>query len=313
MPKHFFMAGTAENLSALMNECCRGKRHYQAISREEIGQVLARGTREDGGRLLVLSDESRLLGACHFFASHKGRQGYIAYLLSLPGEERLVWPALLDAAHDALSRASTISIGSPYTPLYQAVEGRFQPLWGSTETLEVCHADTLLKDFLQHRGYNIGEDYVTMTKQLREAQEGYAPQSVLPPAGATLELLRGEECWYNAYDWYGQNSLGEFGRRNNSLMVLLLRRGHYILGHTAWYPMRHVGGVALCDFEVSTEHRRRGLGVLLLTQTLHQLVREGYFECELLVNPRESPLALALYHKYGFRDAATWHEMIRHS
>lgn len=313
MPKHFFISGTAENLSALMNECCQSKRHYHVVSREEIGKLLARGTRETLGKLLVLSDESRPLGACHVFASNKGQHGYIAYLLSLPGEEHLVWPVLLDAAHSALSRASTITIGSPYTPLYQAVEGRFQPLWGGTETLEVCGTDVLLKEFLLHRGYTIREDYVTMTKQLLEVQEDYSPRIKSPPASAVLELLRGDDCWYNAYDWYGQNSAGEFGLRNNSLMVLALRRGHHIIGHTAWYPMRHAGGVALCDFEISKKHRGRGLGSLLLTHTLHQLGREGYLTCELFINPRQSPLAQALYHKTGFRDAVTWHEMIRHS
>jgi len=312
MPKHFFITGTAENLSALMNECCQGKRHYHMVSREGIGKLLARGTREAAGKILVLSDESRPCGACHVFASNKGQEGYIAYLLSLPGEEHLVWPVLLDAAHSALSRAGNITIGSPYTPLYQAVEGRFQPLWGTTETLEVCSTDILLKEFLLHRGYALREDYVTMTKQLIGAQEDSALRMGAPPAGTVLELLRGDDCWYNAYDWYGQNSAGEFGLRNTSLRVLVLRKGHYIIGHTAWYPLRDAGGVALCDFEVSKKHRGRGLGSLLFNHTMRQLVLEGYLTCELFINPRQSPLAQALYHKAGFRQEALWHEMIRH-
>jgi len=312
MPKHFFITGTAENLSALMNECCQGKRHFQAVSREEIGKLLSRGTKEEAGKILVLSDESGPRGACHIFASNKGQQGYIAYLLAMPGEEHLVWPALLDAAHSALSRASTITIGSPYTPLYQAAEGRFQPLWGTVETLEICSTDILLKEFLLRRGYAIIEDYVTMTKQLLEVQEDYSPRIKSPPAGAVLELLRGDDCWYNAYDWYGQNSAGEFGLRNASLRALVLRKGHRIVGHTAWYPMRHAGGVALCDFAVSKKHRGRGLGSMLFNHTMRQLVLEGYLTCELFIDPRQSPLAQTLYHKAGFREAALWHEMIRH-
>ncbi|MBS3873574.1 MAG: GNAT family N-acetyltransferase [Firmicutes bacterium] len=311
MPKHFFVTGEEESLSALMNACCQGKRNYSTVSRNEIRQILARGRRGTAGKLLMLSDEHRPLGACHVFTLGKERQGYLAYLLSVPGEEHMVWPLLIDAAHSALSAATSITIGSPYTPLYQAVEGRFQPLWGGTETLEVSGADTLLKEFLWQRGYVDRENYVTMTKQLSFLEQDSTLSLRLLPDGLVFEILRGDDCWYNAYDWYGQNSAGEFGLRNESLSAYVLRKGHRIIGHTAWYPMLQAGSAALCDFEVRREARGQGIGKLLLRHTLQQLRRDGYRTCELFVNPRQSPEAHALYHRASFQDEATWHELTR--
>ncbi|MBS3937259.1 MAG: GNAT family N-acetyltransferase [Peptococcaceae bacterium] len=291
----------AQNLVTLMNVVCQHKRYFVPVNIETINQTLRRGTRKRFGSLIVLGDERLLKGACHVFYDASGQVGHMAYLLSLPGEEGTTWPLLLKAALKHLPRAIKISIGSPYTPLYHAVEGRIQPLWGSTENLEVYSEDTLLIKFLAENGFAPQEHYFTMSKALP------APVCAI---GYPFEILRGAECWYNAYSWYGRSSAEEFGLRNAALSVLVQKIGHVVEGHTAWYPLRARARAALCDLEVAATRQGQGLGRALLTHTLEQMELDGYTSCELFISPTQSPHAYALYHSSGFTIEATWYEMV---
>lgn len=291
----------AQNLVTLVNVACQHKRYFVPVNIETINHTLRRGTRKKLGSLLVLGDERLLRGACHVFYDAREEVGHMAYLLSLPGEEETTWPLLLKAALKHLPRATKISIGSPYTPIYHAVEGRIQPLWGSTENLEVHSKDTSLIKFLAENGFANQEHYFTMSKALCGSACSI---------GCHYEILRGNDCWYNAYSWYGRTSAEEFGLRNTELSVLVQKIGHVVAGHTAWYPLRARARAALCDLEVATTRQGQGLGRALLTHTLAQMKLDGYTSCELFISPTQSPHAYALYQSSGFTIEATWYEMV---
>jgi len=283
-----------------MNIACQQKRYFSPVTPEILRNRLGRQERNLRERLLVLDDGSSLIGACHVFYDCDEQIGYIAYLLSLPGEERTVWPPLLRAALSTFPRGQIVSMGSPYTPVYQSLEGRIQPLWGSTESLEIHSRDSLLIEFLAENGFTTKEHYFTMSKALTTSTR----------VDRDFELLRGADCWYNGYSWYGKTSSEEFGLRNEELSVLVQKKDGIVEGHVAWYPLRVLGRVAMCDLEVAAGKQRRGLGRALLLAALSQIHLAGYTSCELFLSPAQSPQALRLYLSEVFVVEEIWYEMV---
>ena len=282
------------DIAVFINTAAAGKRHFLPVTDREFASILDRDTTYGFKGLFVARDAGHVVGVTHAFRDHN--QGFIAYLIALRPD---VTELLLATAEDYLRSASTIHVGSPETPLYHTVEGRFQPLWGSTEILEVSAGDQLLIELLRRSGYRVTETHVSLSLDLKT----FSPLNSLPFPG---EYLRGEECWYNAYSWYKQSSSQEFGQRNKALRVMLLRNNEKIKGHIAWYPMRDGLAAALCDLEVAMPFRGRGLGKLLLHAGLLQMRVEGFSQVELHTHPEQSAVANLLYKKTGFTLDATW-------
>ena len=288
--------GDLQDIVAYINSAAANKRNFAPISDLEFATILGRDATYGYQGLFFAQDAGAVVGVAHAFRD--GTQGFIAYLLALcPNATNL----LLTAAEDYLQTAATIYVGSPETPLYHTVEGRFQPLWGSTEMLEVSSDDHNLIELLQKRGYSQTETHVSLVLDLKVYSP---PDSVLPFQG---EYLRGDECWYNAYSWYKQSSDQEFGKRNNELRVMLLRQNEKIKGHIAWYPMRDGLTAALCDLEVAIPFRGRGFGKSLVHAGLMQMAAEGFSRVELHTNPADSAVANELYKNTGFTLDATWY------
>lgn len=272
------------DIAVFLNTAAAGKRHFSPVTDREFASILDRDTTYGFKGLFVARDAGYIVGVTHAFRDHN--QGFIAYLVAQSPE---VSDLLLSTAEDYLRPASTIHVGSPETPLYHTVEGRFQPLWGSTEMLEVSAGDQFLIELLRRSGYRVTETHVSQSLDLKTFSP---PNAALPFMG---EYLRGEECWYNAYSWYKQSSSQEFGQRNKALRVMLLRNNEKIKGHIAWYPMRDGLTAALCDLEVAIPFRGKGLGKLLLHTGLLQMAAEGFSRVELHAHPEHSAVANLLY------------------
>lgn len=342
------VAGTARDgasLAELMNIACRDKRNFTPVTEQSLQALWGRNPAyASAGLLLAKNDDGTLLGATHALYDADTEKGYLPFLLSRPGDESYVWPLLLTASERYLEKAAHVTIGSPYTPLYSALEGRFQPLWGTTEMMEPVETDEKLLAFLRERGFRLRRKHLTMTKVInggidspqRHREHGGEPRetrgTVLETGGTEtggtvlrgnigdqvraktkrtvpFVFLQGAECWQNNYDWYGATAAEEFGQPNYALNVLVAREDYHVMGHIAWYAMRQRGKAAICDLEVAKRHRRQGIGAYLVHSALAYLAERGFDEIELCTTPAESRAAYRLYLKYGFTPACAWIEM----
>ena len=335
------VAGTVSDgasLAELMNIACRDKRNFTPVTEQSLQALWSRNPAyASAGLLLAKSDEGTLLGATHALYDADAKKGYLPFLLSRPGVEERVWPLLLSACERYLEealRVTSVTIGAPYTPLYCAREGRFQPLWGTTEVMEPVETDEKLLVFLGERGFRLRRKHLTMTKVInggidspqRHREHGGEPRetrgTVLETGGTVLRgnigdqvraktkrtvpfvFLQGAECWQNNYDWYGATAAEEFGQPNYAA-----REDYRVMGHIAWYAMRQCGKAAICDLEVAKQHRRQGIGSYLVHSALAHLAERGFSEVELCTTPAQSRAAYRLYLKCGFTPACAWLEM----
>ena len=322
------VAGLADDgaiLAELINIACGDKRNFTPVTEQTLQALWSRNpTYANAGLLLVKDDNGALLGATHALYDSDAQIGYLPFLLSRPGHEDRVWPFLLSASEQYLKKASRLTIGSPYAPLYCALEGRFQPLWGTTEIMEPAETDAKLIAFLRERGFRLQQTYLTMTRATNgenkrdgsfcySKQEEPSPLFTLfqkePSPLFSLDRLQGAECWENNYLWYGQTAAEEFGLYNPALNVLLVRDHYRVIGHITWYPMRQANKAAICDLAVAKRHRGRGIGAYLLYSVLTRLYELGFSEVELCMTPTRSKAAYRLYLRAGFGPAATWLEM----
>lgn len=292
-------------LAELMNKCCTSKRGFSRVTEGQLKEIWNRSNVQDVPGLVMVRHGGEVVGAVHGLYEPHDRTGYIAFILSLPGLEERVWPLLLSAVETNLNKAQVIRFGSPHTPLYQAAEGRFKPLWGSTEVLEVNSTDTKMLKFLELNGYVRQHEYVTMAKDL----ESLPVLNGIASLGKS-ERLQGDDCWYNAYSWYGKSSAEEFGLRRKELRAVVLRQDHEVLGHVAWYPLEQ-GVAAICDLEVTRAFRGQGLGKYLLHLALIDIREAGFESVELHTSRLLSPVGYALYQTTGFSVVATWVELAK--
>jgi len=301
------IAGTTRDgriLADLINIACRDKRNFTPVTEQTLETLWSRNlAHANTGLLLATDDNGTLLGVTHALYDPDAQKGYLPFLLSRPGHEDRVWPLLLSASERYLDKASHVTIGSPYTPLYCALEGRFQPMWGTTETMEPAETDEKLIAFLKERGFRLQHTHLTMTRT-----KGTVP--FVPPL-VPLVLLQGAECWENHYDWYGSTALEEFGQPQFALNVLVAREDYQVIGHIAWYAMRQRGKAAICDLEVVKRHRRQGIGAYLVQSALMRLAESGFSEVELCTTPAVNTAAHRLYLRNGFMPVASWLEMSR--
>ncbi len=293
------------NLAELINIACAGKRNFTPVTEESLLTLWSRNPEyAHNGLLLVRDDNGGLLGATHALFDGCTRTGYLPFLLSRPGLEASVWPLLLSAGERHMHRASRILIGSPYTPLYCALEGRFQPLWGTTEVMEPEQNDEQLVGFLKAQGFRPRYTHLAMTIDLKPL-----PTLDNPRPEDRWEILQGEECWLNNYVWYGGSAAEEFGQYNPALHVLLVREDYNVVGHIAWYPMRESHKAAICDLAVMRRHRRQGIGSYLLRRALACMLQLGFSQAELCTTRNLGSAAYKLYLAAGFQTATAWLEM----
>ena len=313
------IAGTARDgkiLAELINIACRDKRNFTSVTEQALETLWSRNpAHASTGLLLATDDNGALLGATHALYDSDAQRGYLPFLISRPGFEDRVWPLLLSASERYFHQASRVTMGSPYTPLYCALEGRFQPLWGTTEIMEPAETDEKLIAFLKERSFRLQHAHLTMTKETRGTRtKGTVPCVPLTKRTVPcvpLILLQGAECFENYYDWYGSTAPEEFGQPQSALNVLVAREDSQVIGHIAWYAMRQRGKAAICDLEVAKRHRRQGIGAYLVQSALTRLAESGFSEIELCTTPAVATAAHSLYLRTGFVPAAAWPEMSR--
>jgi len=303
------IAGTARDgkiLAELINIACRDKRNFTPVTEQALEALWSRNpAHASTGLLLAMDDNGTLLGATHALYDSDAQRGYLPFLISRPGFEDRVWPLLLSASERYFDKASRVTMGSPYTPLYCALEGRFQPLWGTIEIMEPAETDEKLIAFLKERGFRLQHTHLTMTKETR----GTRTKGTVP--FVPLILLQGAECFENYYDWYGSTATEEFGQPQSAINALVAREDHQVIGHIAWYAMRQRGKAAICDLEVAKLHRRQGIGACLVQSALTRLAESGFSEIELCTTPAVATAAHSLYLRTGFVPVVAWLEMSR--
>jgi GNAT superfamily N-acetyltransferase len=167
-----------------------------------------------------------------------------------------------------------VYVGGPAQPCYGTVEGLHPPFFGASQQMGVSVHDTLLINFLAHRGYRVFDaGDVTLTLKLTPRVQPLVPD--LTALGLRLLFVSHEQPFQGKeppgreeYTLYGANGGAPYWG------FLLVNGDNLLQAHISCYPMRQAGRVAIGGFWVVPSLRGHGLGRYLLDQLLYTLSQD---------------------------------------
>jgi GNAT superfamily N-acetyltransferase len=209
-----------------------------------------------------------------------------------------------------------VHVGGPTQPCYGTVEGPRPPFFGSTQQLGISVHDTLLINFLAHRGYRITDPgTVSMRLKLTPRPKPTLPDLAalglrLVPVSHVMPFSGHEPKGREEYSLYGEND-GDpyFG-------YVLVTGDNLLQGHISWYPLKEVGRAAIAGFWVAPSLRGHGLGRYLLDLALYDLIHAPppngvYHSVEVQTHLIQHSQADALYERRGFEVEMAWVNLVK--
>ncbi|MFQ5654797.1 MAG: GNAT family N-acetyltransferase [Planctomycetota bacterium] len=231
------------------------------------------------------------------------RLGYLAAIAVDPlMRRRGIGSALLESLSGVLEgrfgAPRIVADGRGYNPFYGNLHAPLPPPWGTPEGPAIPQEEVGTRAFF--RGLGFREEATAWTFALSPGEA--LPLSVDPGIAETVE-----EQDYQPL--LGTAEGISFPVRNRSRTWVAVR-GELQRGALIAYPLSAPGARperwGIYSLEVDEASRAHGLGRLLLGALLGRLRERGVAELEVLVLPYESPAALRLYQRAGFRKAAAW-------
>jgi GNAT superfamily N-acetyltransferase len=278
------------------------------------GLILAWHEGQDGASQLVgLVHAFRPVPKNGLYAKWEPRHDLALLYVDPAHRRRGIGSRLLRAAENWLYYCP-VYVGGPAQPCYGTTEGPCPPFFGSTQRMGVSVQDSLLINFLAHRGYHVVEPGdVSMTLKLSRQPEPSMPDFAawglqLVTVSHEMPFEGSEPKGREEYTLYGDNGGSPY------FGYLLVNAERLLQAHISWYPMRQAGCAAIAGFWVAPALRGRGVGRYLLDRTLYDLIHAappwgGYNRVEVQTHLVAHAHAAALYERRGFQTEMAWVNM----
>lgn len=314
------------------NNAFADRRNFYPITPADFeSRVLCCEAFDPNGLILAWQDGAngsrRLVGMVHAFrpAPQSGlyakwaQRHNLALLYVDPAHRRQgTGSRLLRAAENWLYYCP-VHVGGPAQPCYGTIEGPRPPFFGSTQRMGIRVHDTLLINFLAHRGYHI-VDPGDVSMRLRLAPLRHRVQSAPPmPDLATLGLHLvsiSHEMPFGGQEPKGREEYSLYGANGGApyMGYALVTSENLLQGHISWYPMRQAGFTAIAGFWVAPRLRGHMLGRYLLDRVLYDLIYSsppwgGYDRVEVQTHLVKHAQAVTLYERRGFEIEMAWVNM----
>ncbi|MCI0651468.1 MAG: GNAT family N-acetyltransferase [Planctomycetes bacterium] len=303
----------------LWNECFSEYRHFRPLHRALWDLRLDHARARDDFYpqfMPVALEGGRVIGFAHgglwpravlerlHPESPREQAGYLAAIAVHPAARRRgIGRALLALLRAELEEecgegTPLYADGRMYNPVYGNFLAPLPPFWGTPEGMALPAGDAGARAFFADAGF-------------REAAEAWS--LVIDPALAERAPLVDPAPEVVEDDDYlpelGTSGGRAFAFPNPSHTWVLALDDSQVATLIA-YPMHPDSDSdtrwGIYSLEVEAGMRGRGLGAMLLGVALGWCERRGVAEVEVLVIPAESPRALELYERTGFRKAAAW-------
>jgi GNAT superfamily N-acetyltransferase len=183
----------------------------------------------------------------------------------------------------------------------------------------ICVHDTLLINFLAHRGYRIVDPGdVSMRLRLTPLRLAAQPEPPMPDLAARgLHLVPfSHEMPFGGQEPKGREEYSLYGENGGApyMGYALVTSENMLQGHISWYPMRQVGLAAIAGFWVAPCFRGQALGRYLLDRALYDLIHSpppwgGYDMVDVQTHLVKHAQAATLYERRGFEIEMAWVNM----
>ncbi len=302
---------------ALWNEIFAVRRNFRPLTvetfRARIEECRASPTfRAD--HFLVALDGAQAVGFAHgglwepWFAARlfpaAAPAGYLAVIGVAAARRRQgIGSALLVALRSAVVRGSGsfVADGRSFNPFYGNFHTPLPPLWGTTEGLAIPEDDGATNAFFLRAGFRTAARAVSLRIELRDGARQPPPE--LPVALRVLD---------DYVPGLG-TTLGLSFPIANSSRTWVVDGDGVQLGYLCAYPFSDSKRArqepvpwGIHSVEVTKAARGRGLGAHLVGAFLAWLRERRAPWAEVLAVPEESPEAVRLYERAGFRAEAAW-------
>ena len=298
-------------LLALWNESQFGRGGATDIPLELLDQLLFSQPFFDHRGLIVAADGERLLGMAHagFGCREDGQglsheDGVVCQLIVHPDSRRQgIGRALLGRAVNYLHEKGATQVhagpGPGRDPFYCG-------LYGGSEAAGFLATDEGTDEFLQACGFEPVARFCVFQRQLKpQSTEVVDYESLQWKRRTRLEISPqwdGGDWWWNTR--FGRLDYVRFALINKADELTLASLT--LVGLDQYTHKWTTRGIGLADILVDPDHRRQGLGRLLVTETLRRLRQESISVAEAHAASDDAPLT-GLLVGCGFRriDAGT--------
>jgi ribosomal protein S18 acetylase RimI-like enzyme len=232
-----------------------------------------------------------------------GTQGAIAFFcVARKFRRQSIGRQLFATALDALRDAAQVVIDTQcHNPFYGNSTGPRTPFWGHTEGIGIDIGDLATAGFLNALGFTMTNtahslivDFADLNMPAREMKfpPGYSLEALVneqPRIGGE----RGDKVWHDS---------------DCRFMCIACMNEGRIAGAVTFYEMSEVaeGKGAIYHLEVAREHRKLGIGRILVAAALAEMLKHKWKSCETLTIPMLSPGAVTVYRSFGFHQSARW-------
>jgi GNAT superfamily N-acetyltransferase len=322
-----FQKSDLASLIDFWNNAFADRRNFYPITAADFQRrVLACEAFDPAGLILAWHESqdgsSQLVGMVHAFrptpqsglyAKWEQRHN-LALLYVEPTHRRQgIGSRLLRAAENWLYYCP-VYVGGPAQPCYGTIEGPRPPFFGSSQRMGISVHDSLLINFLAHRGYHVVDaGDVSLGLTLTPRPEPAMPE--LDSLGLRLVAISHEHP-FSGHEPEGREEYTLYGDNGGApyFGYVLVNGENTLQAHISWYPMRQAGHAAIAGFWVAPSLRGRGLGRYLLDLTLYDLVhspsqRGDYHTVEVQTHWVKHAQAAALYQRAGFEVEMAWVNM----
>lgn len=282
----------------LHNAVFAGQHNFWPVSARLLKRRVVGAPGFDPDLLLFATEHGRLLG----FAHGGEARGAELYNMGVHPLARRggTGSALLAALQAELGDLRPDSRGM--NPFWGNSRGPETSFFGMVEGIGVAHDDGAALGFLARHGFAPGPHAVNLrvTGDSMDLEPGRDARKRAETLGLELGMLRGR-C-----PVIGQGPDAEQPLSGQGWFSAVALHAGTVAGYAVGFPTPELGPgrFGIFALEVDKEHRRKGIGSALVMQLLLEMQGGRFTACEVTTVPQESPGAMELYERLGFRQCA---------
>lgn len=253
----------------------------------------------EADHLLLARHDGDLIGFAHGGPGERGAQLYIVG----------VHPA---SRRSGIGRELVAALSARLGPLRPDCRG-MNPFWGNARGPETSFFgmvegigaqadDSAAQGFLAALGFSRGPNAVNLrvTPDSLDLEPGRDGRKRAEMLGLEIGLMRGR-C-----PVIGESPEVVRPLAGQGWFTAVAMHAAKVAGYSIAFPTPELGPgrFGIFALEVDREHRRKGIGSALVMQLLLEIQGGKFTACEVTTVPQESPGAMELYERLGFRECA---------